>query len=169
MTDGTKRKLAARQKADPLPGRLSELLRTAVAEAAKLPPDYGVNDRDWHRLYPEDGRCRVCLAGAVLAARSGYTHENLHVEREGFGEDELALKTIDAARAGWWRDAWIHAGAHGAAVRRFEALPRDRRSLPHAVQAVQTAEYDAMRAGLDDGIGAALDALPRPDNAGFIA
>lgn len=167
MTDGTKRRLAARQQVDPLPGRFSDLLRTAVADAGKLPPEYGVNDREWHRLYPEDGKCRVCLAGAVLAARAGYRHEDLSVYDEGFGEDELALKAIDAARAGWWRDAWVQAVAHGEVVRKLEALPGHERNRSQAVQAVQTAEYDAMRAGLDERLAAELDALPRPDYSEF--
>lgn len=54
-------------RADRLPDRLSELVRLAVADARRLDRRaYVPKSCEWHRPQP-DGRCGVCLAGAVIA------------------------------------------------------------------------------------------------------
>ena len=54
-----------------LPDKPSELIRIALKdlEACELDPKYQINMNSWHATI--DGKCAVCLAGAVMARTLG--------------------------------------------------------------------------------------------------
>jgi len=56
-----------------LPAKLSELIRVAVEDARSVEhhPKYVLDMSAWHTPSPELGKCRVCMAGAVMACRLG--------------------------------------------------------------------------------------------------
>jgi hypothetical protein len=59
-----------------LPGKPSELIRVALADLEKVEknPRYIINMDIWHSPKFSDKKlCGVCLAGSIIACRSGYT------------------------------------------------------------------------------------------------
>ena len=56
----------------PPPAKLSDLLELAIADARRL--DHALYTpmwMTWHRPRPLDGKCMVCIAGAVIAGTLG--------------------------------------------------------------------------------------------------
>ena len=112
------------------PGKLSDLIELAVTDARKLDRKrYLPWFNDWHANRgpawetvaggPEDGWCRVCLCGGVLAGRLGASHNRTFVlhdygdtieisdGKRKLGENGWgpALAAVDAAREGNWLQA----------------------------------------------------------------
>ena len=132
----------------PPPAKLSDLIDLAIADARKL--DHGRYTpvwMTWHRPRPLDGKCMVCLAGAVIAGTLACpadtrvrinTGSALSLEGNDSGDppelititDEHwhgAMRALDSAREGDWLEAFhaLHGeypehGLHDA----VEALPR---------------------------------------------
>jgi hypothetical protein len=84
-----------------LPDKLSELIRVALADLRKVEADprYIVNMANWH--VAREGRCEVCLAGAVMAGTLGVDPQRTASPFE-FCDDELEnkLDALDWVRMG---------------------------------------------------------------------
>lgn len=89
-----------------LPDKLSDLLELALNDASKLNRDrYSMDSDVWHRNAQEryDGKCGVCLAGAVMARTLKVPHRAT-CELDNVSNDERRLydklAAIDFARMG---------------------------------------------------------------------
>jgi len=88
-----------------LPDTVSGLLKVAIADARSLPrrtylPYYG----DWH--CKTKGRCRVCLAGSVLASTAGLDPD-YEVSLDRLAHNLLLkVESLDAMRTGNWSHAF---------------------------------------------------------------
>ncbi len=122
----------------PPPGKLSELLELAIADARRLDRTrYTPMWMTWHRPRHTDGKCMVCLAGSVIAGTLGCpteasidiaTHENKDPESTTITDAawRRALWALDSAREGDWLDAFraLHDGyPEGELYEAVEALP----------------------------------------------
>ena len=108
----------------PPPQKLSDLLELAIADACELERyDYKPTWTTWHRRNPGDGRCMVCLAGAVIARTLGcaagtiidIAAEDSTDPRSTTITDEpwrQALLALDSAREGHWNEAFKY--LHGS-------------------------------------------------------
>ena len=86
-----------------VPGKLSELIRLAIADARSLDREkYAPNADVWHRPLP-DGRCQVCVSGAAMAVSLGTKPDQLvrNVDNLPPGWDRAAL-ALNYAREGLW-------------------------------------------------------------------
>lgn len=102
----------------PPPERLSDLIELAIADARRLDhARYTPMWTSWHRPRPLDGKCMVCLAGAVIAGTLGCeTETNIDIATSDFAEPESttitdkrwrrALWALDSAREGNWHAAF---------------------------------------------------------------
>ena len=122
----------------PPPEKLSALLDLAIADARGLDrARYTPVWMTWHRPRPLDGKCMVCLAGAVIAGTLGCaagttidiaTSESADPQSTTITDERWrrALWALDSAREGHWRDAFraLH-GTHpdGELYDALEALP----------------------------------------------
>lgn len=122
----------------PPPARLSELLELAIADARRLDHDrYTPMWMTWHRPRRLDGKCMVCLAGAVIAGTLGCpTGTSIDIATSDSADPKSttisdkrwrhALWALDSAREGDWLDAFraLH-GAHpdGELYDAVEAIP----------------------------------------------
>ena len=102
----------------PPPAKLSDLIDLAIADARKL--DHGRYTpvwMTWHRPRPLDGKCMVCLAGAVIAGTLGCatgtsidiaTSESADPQSTTITDEpwRRALWALDSAREGDWLDAF---------------------------------------------------------------
>ena len=122
----------------PPPGKLSDLIELAVADAGGLDrnayePDWGF----WHA--PQANGCRICVAGAVIAGTLGCAETSAvdaTVLRRSRGSDawRRALCALDAVREGWWATAFTlqHGEPPDDAEReKLEALDRPDHSKFH--------------------------------------
>ncbi len=108
----------------PPPERLSELIDLAIADARRLDhARYTPTWMTWHRRRPLDGKCMVCLAGAVIAGTLGCeTETDIDIATSDFAEPQSttitdkrwrrALWALDSAREGDWLEAFR--ALHGA-------------------------------------------------------
>ena len=102
----------------PPPQKLSDLIELAIADARKLDRyDYTPTWMTWHRLNPANGKCMVCLAGAVIAgtlecarktiidiaAKDSVDPRSTTITDERWGR---ALQALDATREGNWNAAF---------------------------------------------------------------
>ncbi len=88
-----------------LPDKPSELIRLALKdlEACELDPKYQINMDSWHA--PIDGKCAVCLAGAVMA-RTLDISPTRRVSPEDLGVDLFCrLSALDCLRIGCLENA----------------------------------------------------------------
>jgi len=88
-------------KKDPLPDKTSELLTLALddlEEVLKL-PGYTPHHFIWHRL-TNDGRCQVCLAGAVMAGTLEAERHVAHLPSDFSESINEKLLLLDALRNG---------------------------------------------------------------------
>ena len=102
----------------PPPGRLSDLLELAIADARRLDRAcYTPMWMTWHRPRRSDGRCMVCLAGAVVAGTLGCPIEtSIEIATSDSADPQSttitdekwrrALWALDSAREGDWLDAF---------------------------------------------------------------
>jgi hypothetical protein len=77
-----------------LPNKLSDLLELALKDLATVARSkrYVIDMGDWH--YPKDGKCYVCLAGAVLACSGADPNFELFPNSSGNREKLLALDLL---------------------------------------------------------------------------
>lgn len=118
-----------------LPNKLSALLKIALTdlEAIEKSARYKVQMGSWH--YPgDDGKCEVCLAGAVMAKRGG-ADRRLSLEPESFYDEKTAckLRAIDSLRGGNLRYAFSLMGIE---------VPE---SLPELLDENRYSEWDGHR------------------------
>ena len=102
----------------PPPGKLSDLIELAIADARKLDRTrYTPMWMTWHRPRNKDGKCMVCLAGGVIAGTLGCptdvtidiaTGESADPESETISDAawSRALWALDSARDGDWAAAF---------------------------------------------------------------
>ncbi len=122
----------------PPPGKLSDLIELAIADARKLDRNhYTPMWWTWHRPSNKDGKCMVCLAGAVIAGTLRCaTETSVDIATHGRNGPESATITdvawrralwaLDSAREGDWLDAFQvlhHAYPKGELYDMLEALP----------------------------------------------
>ena len=118
----------------PPPEKLSDLIDLAIADARKLDQDrYAPTWCKWHQPDPGDGKCMICLAGAVIAGTLGCTHHT-HVDIATSDTAEPgstiiadkrwrnALWALDSAREGDWNSAYRALHGIGADNTLGEAL-----------------------------------------------
>lgn len=129
----------------PPPEKLSDLLDLAIADARKLDQDrYAPTWYKWHQLDPGDGKCMVCLAGAVIAGTLGCAPRT-HIDIATSDTAEPGSTIIDDKR---WRNAlW-------------------------AVDSARDGNWDSAYRALhdvypDDELEDALDELPTPERSEF--
>ncbi len=101
----------------PPPGKLSDLIELAIADARKLDRTrYTPMWMTWHRPRT-DGKCMVCLAGSIVAGTLGCptdvtieiaTSESADPESETISDEawRRALWALDSARDGDWTAAF---------------------------------------------------------------
>lgn len=98
-----------------LPDRLSALLRLAVADAQKCEQDprYRLDMDEWHDPdFDVDGKCGVCMAGAVMAKTLGVPFDRVVTPSTLFDSDsKMKLLAINQARVGNLRNALSFLGA----------------------------------------------------------
>lgn len=85
-----------------LPNKPSELIRVALEDLEKTEADerYIINMAFWHRPTSDLQKCHVCLAGAVLAQRSGASHYDDLSELRFVSEVRAKLFALDDFREG---------------------------------------------------------------------
>lgn len=87
-----------------LPTTASRLIELALSDLESVEADsrYAVNMERWHEPM-EDGICRVCLAGAVMA-RTLQIEPRERITMNDFWpvEDRTRLLALDSARTGAW-------------------------------------------------------------------
>lgn len=108
----------------PPPAKLSDLLDLAIADARRLDhAHYTPMWMIWHRPRSLDGKCMVCLAGAVIAGTLGCaTGTSIDIAASDSADPQSttisderwrrALWALDFAREGNWLDAFR--ALHGA-------------------------------------------------------
>ena len=101
----------------PPPTKLSDLLELAIADARKLDHDrYTPMWMTWHRPRQRDGKCMVCLAGAVIAGTLDCsTEKSIDIATSDNADPQSttitdkrwrrALWALDSAREGNWLKA----------------------------------------------------------------
>ena len=102
----------------PPPSKLSDLLELAIADARRLDhARYTPMWMTWHRPRPLDGKCMVCLAGAVIAGTLGCsTRTSIDIATSDSADPQSttitderwrrALWALDSAREGHWLEAF---------------------------------------------------------------
>ena len=154
-----------------LPGRLSELLRTAIRCARGL--DRERYTPDWTALHVReaDGTCRVCLAGAVAGGRTDAGAESVGTRWEGKTGDQSALHAVDLAREGEWIAAFEAAWDHAMLLEQLRQGPHPVEHLAGEVAATARAwMVEAAKIGLEGRWSEAerqLDDLPLLKNSRF--
>lgn len=90
-----------------LPSKLSALLRIAVEDAQKCEADprYVLDMGSWHEAGIEEGRCSVCMAGAVMAQHLG-ADPSESLTTSHFDADCELLEAVDCMRTGDFVDAF---------------------------------------------------------------
>ncbi len=86
-----------------LPAKPSALIRIAMDDLNKVErlKGYEVDMGRWHDIGYEDGKCRVCFAGAVMAQTLGVKPDEAR-EPHSFGHDTSSkLKALDDFRVGY--------------------------------------------------------------------
>ena len=129
----------------PPPAKLSDLIELAIADARKLDhARYTPVWLTWHRPRPLDGKCMVCLAGAVIAGTLGCSTETSIDIATSDSADPKSTTITDK----WWRRAlW---------------------ALDSVREGDWLAAYHAMHGAHPDGeLYDALEALPPPANTEF--
>ena len=88
-----------------LPDKLSDLIDLAVKDGRRLDREmYLPNYQHWH--FPaEDDRCRVCLAGAVIAETLGANPHQRWYIRDSDGNIRKKLRALNAVRQGYLSEA----------------------------------------------------------------
>lgn len=109
-----------------LPDKPSELIRVALADLAKVEADprYVVDMGMWHEPLapPFDGKCAVCLAGAVMAGTLGISAER-SLRPEDFDDDtNRKLDDLDEMRLGWVPDRFDFSD-HGRPITKYADNP----------------------------------------------
>ncbi len=103
----------------PLPRKLSALLRIAVEDAKAVSKDkrYRLNMGTYHTPNPADGRCHVCMAGAVIAQRLGVRPTRSAHPASTPGMPRVQLRAIDDMRDGAFSTAiWRTTGKWPAEI-----------------------------------------------------
>lgn len=92
-------------KRKPLPRTLWGLLNIACKDAQRteLNPLYELAMGEWHN--PDGGKCRVCMAGAVMACTLS-TNSRRFVVPANFGDQRSRLVAIDSMRRGSFEGAY---------------------------------------------------------------
>lgn len=92
-----------------LPSRLSDLIRVAVEDARLLEhdPRYKLDMNVWHEPF-EEGRCRVCMAGAVMVRQLSLPIDLMAYPSVGrfHPADENRLHALNSIREGNVWQAW---------------------------------------------------------------
>jgi len=113
---------------DTLPDTLSGLLTLALDDLAKCDADlrYIVDMGSWHEP-DRQGRCAVCLAGAVMAKSLGYPHSSLFPSSFS-GSLRCKMEALNCLRKGECIDAWRWLNEFSERWRPFElqqvSIPR---------------------------------------------
>jgi hypothetical protein len=92
-----------------LPNAPSALIRLALADLHKVEEDdrYEVDMEEWHWPNSRDGRCHVCLAGAVMAGTLEVPPED-HILPASFALDGTKLRALNSLRLGYVHHALEH-------------------------------------------------------------
>lgn len=96
---------------------LSDILSIALTDMESL--DIGqweFDAHDWHFPDEEDGKCHVCLAGAVIAGTIGIGPSEFACPRL-LGPWDVTLEVIDDARCGRYVDAYRSLGHYNSILR----------------------------------------------------
>ena len=137
--------MSAAQAPGPPPEKLSDLIDLAVADARKLDQNrYSPTWYKWHQIDPGDGKCMICLAGAVIAGTLGYARQT-HIDIATSDTAEPDSTIITDKR---WRNAlW---------------------ALDSPREGDWNGGYRALHdVGPDDELGDALDELSPPERSEF--
>lgn len=92
----------------PLPNSIPGLIEASVADARKIQknPRYKLDMGSWHEA---NGKCAVCMAGAVIACRTNAKpKETVFPSTFNDGLDDNKLRAIDILRMGDVRGAYVH-------------------------------------------------------------
>ena len=83
-----------------LPDIPSALIRLALADLdkAEQTPGYEIDMDRWHS--PQDGKCLICLAGAVMAFSLNTPKEKCYSDTSFSRTSEQAFSALDSFRAG---------------------------------------------------------------------
>lgn len=116
----------------PLPEKLSQAFRTAIAECDRLirgiDSEYSPWSEEWHEPNRKNGKCNICIAGALIARTIKDPQEGFDVaclDDDFSTEDALKLKAIDDMRMGRIRRAlmrWYRKIPSKDTVERLDAL-----------------------------------------------
>ncbi len=83
-----------------LPNKLSDILTIALEDLDRVEadPTYSVDMGNWHYNNTDNGRCEVCLAGAVMAKTLGVSSNKTRGPE--YTSCDAKLRAIDSARKG---------------------------------------------------------------------
>lgn len=92
----------------PVPTTLSALLLMAVEDAEQIAQDqtYTLDMERWYHVDPHDGRCHVCMAGAVMARRLGAPKERVAYPWFYDRRWARALEAVNEMRVGKFQQAY---------------------------------------------------------------
>ena len=131
----------------PPPDKLSDLIDLAITDARKLDQNrYAPTWHKWHQIDPGDGKCMVCLAGAVIAGTLGcarQTHIDIATSDSDTAEPDSTIITDKRWRNALWALDSAREGNWNGACRALHDV------------------------GPDDELGDALDELPPPERSEF--
>lgn len=89
-----------------LPGTMNGLLEAAINDARTLDrASYYPSSREWHNFYRGSARCKICLAGCIIAG-SLKVAPDINVDSASFDlRTESLLDALDQMRYGIWSKA----------------------------------------------------------------
>lgn len=128
----------------PLPDKPSELIRLALAdlEECEKDPRYAIGMVRWHA--PEDGRCVVCLAGAVMAKSLDAPIDQFVVPED----DQKALYALDEFRVGNILQALLYMGYPSSPIENYRFINRYGTDRDVFKSDMRTLAEDLEKAGL---------------------
>lgn len=110
-----------------LPDKPSELIRVALRDLRRVEdnPNYKVDMMVWHMPDKNDGICRVCLAGAVMAGLGASPDEILNP----YGYPARTVQKLCALNR--FRQGRIDHGLNAMHIPTYEWYPSDRLVTPY--------------------------------------
>lgn len=89
-----------------LPATMSGLLEAAINDARSLDrATYYPFSREWHNAYRRSARCKICLAGCIIAGSLNIAPD-INVDSSSFDhQTESLLDALDQMRYGIWSKA----------------------------------------------------------------
>ncbi len=70
---------------------------------AERSPEYEIDMNDWHRPIDKGKRCAVCMAGAMLAYRTGMSRAHNFLTSDYDANTAAVMFAVNNARNGDWR------------------------------------------------------------------